>query len=102
MPSRQVNVQFEPREGIVPFFANVALVNSVSDDMIMSFGFVDPMQLANLDSDNGADQPPTIQATTVVRVVMNRNNARQFLKSLSDALERSEAADADNKDTTAK
>jgi len=90
----QVQVHFPPNPEHLPFYANVALVNTISDDVIIGFGFVDPMLLAELKPEDA----PRIEAKTIVRVAMSRTNARQFLKSLQDAIEKTEAGHATDAD----
>lgn len=86
----QVQVHFPPNPEHLPVYANVALVNTISDDVIIGFGFVDPMLLAELKPEDA----PRIEAKTIVRIAMSRTNAKQFLKSLQDAIERTERSHA--------
>jgi len=88
----QVQVHFSPNPEQLPTYANVALVNTISDDVIIGFGFVDPMLLAELK----AEDAPRIEAKTIVRIAMSRTNAKQFLKSLTNALQRMEEAHAED------
>ncbi len=64
----------------------------LSDDVIIGFGFVDPMLIAELKPTHG--NVPQIVAKTIVRVAMSRTNAKQFLQSLSEAIQKMEEANA--------
>lgn len=86
MPSRQVNVQFESKIDQLPIFSNVALVNTISDDVIIGFGFVDPVDLARFSH----DEVPTVEAKTIVRIAMSKDNAKRLLGALGDALAKME------------
>ncbi len=90
----QVQVHFPPNPEHLPIYANVALVNTISDDVIIGFGFVDPMLLAELKPEDAS----RIEAKTIVRIAMSRTNAKQFLKSLKEAIERTEGGHVPNAD----
>lgn len=88
MPSREVRLEFDRPEHL-PVFSNVAYVNTISGDVIIGFGFVDPVDLPSSDT----DEVPTVNAKTIVRIAMSRGNAERLLKVLHDSLAKAEVID---------
>jgi hypothetical protein len=78
-------VQFKSHQDCIPSYANVALVNPLSDDIIIDFGFVDPLTLR--DSRQDSQGEITVDSRPLARLIIGPALAKQLISELQEALD---------------
>lgn len=87
----ETRVEFPVLEGRLPTYVNTALTNVFNNDVIIDFGFVDPLILASRqanDTNEEQGDKTLIQAHPVVRLAMSLPAAEQLRRQLEGALDK--------------
>lgn len=80
----RVKVQFKSHQNCHPNYANVALVNPMDDDIIIEFGFVDPLGIRHLGQTS--EEEIAVDSQPLARLIVSPTIAKQLINDLQEAL----------------
>ncbi|EDX78372.1 hypothetical protein MC7420_7025 [Coleofasciculus chthonoplastes PCC 7420] len=80
----RAKVQFTSHQNCHPNYANVALVNPLDDDIIIDFGFVDPLGFRELRQTS--EEEIAVESKPLARLIVSPTIAKQLIDDLQEAL----------------
>jgi len=83
----RVKVQFKYHQNCHPKYANAALVNPMDDDIIIEFGFVDPLGFKELkQTSEEEEEEMAVESQPLARLIISPTIAKQLITDLQEAL----------------
>ncbi len=80
----RVKVQFKSHQSCHPNYANVATVNPMDDDIVIDFGFIDPLNVRDLSK--ASEEEIVVDCQPIARLIVSPTLAKQLIADLQEAL----------------
>jgi hypothetical protein len=87
LESQRVQVNVTLPQGSIPLFANAAIVNLVGNNIMIDFGFVDPVTVTQMMQQQLPGlTPPLVSGSLVARITLGSAEAEQLKEHLERIL----------------